>query len=113
MPATGPLPPRDAFGDSTLAPGDRAVRPTVYPKAIAVVATVASLYFGRDIFIPLAIAVLLTFALAPLVSFLRRFHLPRPVAAARGPAPPAQRMRAQAARLRPRRPRSGSRAPAP
>ena len=51
-----------------------------YPKALAVAGTVVALYFGRDIFMPLAIAVLLTFALAPLVSLLRKVRLPRPVA---------------------------------
>lgn len=54
--------------------------PAAYPKAIAVVATVAALYFGRDIFIPLALAILLTFAMAPLVSLLRRIRVPRPAA---------------------------------
>jgi len=54
--------------------------PASYPKAIAVVATVAALYFGRDIFIPLALAILLTFALSPLVSLLRRIRVPRPAA---------------------------------
>ena len=60
---------------------ERPVLPTSYPKAIAVVGTVAALYFGRDIFIPLAVAVLLTFALAPLVSFLKRVYIPRPAGA--------------------------------
>jgi predicted PurR-regulated permease PerM len=78
MPSAGP---KSGFDDDRMGSSDRAVHPTTYPKAIAVVATVAALYFGRDIFIPLAIAVLLTFALAPLVSFLRKFYLPRPVAA--------------------------------
>nr|WP_258045638.1 AI-2E family transporter [Mesorhizobium sp. NBSH29] len=50
------------------------------PTLITVAATVAALYFGRDIFLPLAVAVLLTFALAPVVSWLRRWRLPRPVA---------------------------------
>ena len=59
---------------------DRTVHPTAYPKAIAVVATVAALYFGRDIFIPLAVAILFTFTLAPLVSILRMVRVPRPVA---------------------------------
>jgi predicted PurR-regulated permease PerM len=40
-------------------------------------AIVSVLYFGREIFVPLALAVLLSFALAPLVQFLRRFHVPR------------------------------------
>ena len=59
---------------------DRTAHPAAYPKAIAVVATVAALYFGRDIFIPLAVAILLTFTLAPLVSILRQIRVPRPVA---------------------------------
>jgi predicted PurR-regulated permease PerM len=54
--------------------------PPAYPKAIAVIATVAALYFGREIFIPLAVAILLTFALAPLVAALRRVRVPRPPA---------------------------------
>jgi predicted PurR-regulated permease PerM len=41
------------------------------------VVVVAALYFGRDIFVPLALAVLLSFALAPVVSWLRRRGLPR------------------------------------
>ena len=54
--------------------------PPAYPKAIAVIATVAALYFGREIFIPLAVAILLTFALSPLVAALRRVRVPRPAA---------------------------------
>ncbi len=38
------------------------------------------LYFGRDIFVPIALAVLLSFALAPLTRLLQRFYLPRAVA---------------------------------
>ena len=41
---------------------------------IAVVAAV--LHFGRDVFLPLAIAMLITFALSPLVSYLRNKGLP-------------------------------------
>jgi predicted PurR-regulated permease PerM len=37
----------------------------------------AALYFGRDIFLPFALAILLAFALAPLVDWLRRFKIPR------------------------------------
>ena len=48
-----------------------------YPTLITVAATVAALYFGKDIFLPLAVAVLLTFALAPVVSWLRKLRLPR------------------------------------
>ena len=38
---------------------------------------VAALYFAREIFVPLALAVLLSFALGPLVLLLRRWHLGR------------------------------------
>lgn len=44
------------------------------------VAFVAALYFGRDILLPLAIAVLLTFALAPVVGWLCKQHIPRLIA---------------------------------
>lgn len=42
--------------------------------------SICGLYFGRDLFIPLTVAVLLAFLLAPLVVQLRRFGLPRPPA---------------------------------
>ncbi len=41
-----------------------------------IVIAVAALYFGRDIFVPLALAMLLSFALAPLVRRLRRLRVP-------------------------------------
>ena len=44
--------------------------------AIGVV-VVASLYFAREVFIPLVLAVLLSFVLAPVVNLLRRLHLGR------------------------------------
>lgn len=46
-------------------------------RLAVLVVVVAALYFGRDIFVPLALAVLLSFALAPVVSWLRRRGLPR------------------------------------
>lgn len=42
-----------------------------------IVLAIGGLYFGRDIFIPFALAVLLSFALTPLVDWFRRFKLPR------------------------------------
>jgi len=42
-----------------------------------VVLAIAGLYFGQDIFVPFALAILLSFALAPLVNWLRRWRLPR------------------------------------
>jgi predicted PurR-regulated permease PerM len=41
---------------------------------------IAGLYFGREIFVPVALAVLLSFVLAPFVSHLQSFRLPRVVA---------------------------------
>lgn len=41
------------------------------------IAAIVVLYVGKELLLPLAIAVLLTFALAPIVSFLRRMKLPR------------------------------------
>jgi predicted PurR-regulated permease PerM len=55
-------------------------RRTTLPPLVAVVGVIAILYIGRDVFLPLAIAILLTFALAPLVGLLRRAGAPRIVA---------------------------------
>ena len=41
---------------------------------------VAALYFARDILIPIVLAVLLTFVLTPLVTFLQRWRVPRTIA---------------------------------
>ncbi len=38
---------------------------------------IAALYFGRDVFVPLALAILLSFALGPFVMLLRRWHFGR------------------------------------
>ena len=40
-------------------------------------AIVAALYFGREVLLPMALAVLLSFVLAPLVKLLQRMYLPR------------------------------------
>src|SRR5580698_1349679 len=44
--------------------------------AVAVV-VIAGLYLGRTVLIPITLAVLLSFVLAPLVNLLRRIHLGR------------------------------------
>lgn len=41
------------------------------------VVVIAALYYGREVFIPLVLAILLSFVLAPVVSFLRRIYLGR------------------------------------
>ncbi|HMR31299.1 MAG TPA: AI-2E family transporter [Geminicoccaceae bacterium] len=40
-------------------------------------AIIAALYLGRDVFIPLALSILISFALAPIATRLRRLHLGR------------------------------------
>jgi predicted PurR-regulated permease PerM len=45
-----------------------------------IVLTVAALYIAREILIPIAVAVLLAFLLAPAVTWLQRRHLPRIIA---------------------------------
>ena len=47
------------------------------PSAITIGIVIAALYLGRDIFVPLAMAVLLSFMLAPVVAWLERLHVPR------------------------------------
>jgi predicted PurR-regulated permease PerM len=42
-----------------------------------ILVVIVALYFGRDIFVPLAIAVLLSFMLAPVIRGLRRLKLPK------------------------------------
>ena len=41
------------------------------------VVVVAALYFGREVLVPVALAVLLSFVLAPLVRLLQRWYVPR------------------------------------
>ena len=45
--------------------------------AIIAAMIIAMLYFGREIFVPIALAILLSFVLAPLVAILQRIHVPR------------------------------------
>ena len=71
--------------DSDKSPARLVLQPTVLsaPRAsgtqplVATVIVVGALYFGRDVFVPLALAGLLCFALAPLITALRRRGLPR------------------------------------
>ena len=47
---------------------------------ILAVIIISTLYFGRDIFVPVALAILLSFVLAPLVGILQRIRVPRGLA---------------------------------
>jgi len=48
--------------------------------AIIAVIIIATLYFGREIFVPVALAILLSLVLAPVVGILQRIHVPRGLA---------------------------------
>lgn len=47
--------------------------------AILAALIVATLYFGRDVFVPVALSILLSFVLAPLVRALQDFRVPRAI----------------------------------
>src|SRR5262245_13386959 len=47
--------------------------------AVVAAIIIGALYVGRDVFIPVALAILLSFALAPPVRLLQRAHVPRAV----------------------------------
>lgn len=64
---------RDDWGDVLI----RGSSARASETAVVIAAVVAALYFGRDIFVPLALAILLSFILAPLTLLLRRLHFGR------------------------------------
>jgi predicted PurR-regulated permease PerM len=59
-----------------VAPSENGLRDTAYAAVIAAV-VVALVYFGRPLLVPLALSILMAFALAPVVEFLRRLRLGR------------------------------------
>src|SRR3954453_583801 len=48
--------------------------------AVLAVIIIMTLYFGREIIMPISLAILLSFVLAPLVGLLQRIRIPRAVA---------------------------------
>ena len=67
--------------DAGSAPGslypERAAECLPAGTLVAGAIVIGALYFGRDVFVPLALAVLLSFVLAPLAGRLQRFRLGR------------------------------------
>src|SRR5690606_16773490 len=59
---------------------DRDLTRIALPPAVTIVGVTAILYLGKDVLLPLAIALLLTFALAPIVSALRKMSVPKVIA---------------------------------
>lgn len=72
MPAIVPF--RQPILSTAAAPG------TVLEKAVIGVIVIAALKFGSELFVPLAISVLLAFSLSPVVRFLRRRRVPHVLA---------------------------------
>jgi predicted PurR-regulated permease PerM len=66
----------DKTGVSTDGPGRSGLVSGVAAAILAVI-IVATLYFGRELFIPIALAILLSFVLAPLAQILQRWYIPR------------------------------------
>jgi predicted PurR-regulated permease PerM len=48
-------------------------------SAVIAAIIIGALYFGREVFVPIALAILLSFVLAPLVRLLQRWRIPRAV----------------------------------
>jgi predicted PurR-regulated permease PerM len=59
-----------------IAPSETGLRETAYAAVIAAV-VVALVYFGRPLLVPLALSILMAFALAPVVELLRRLRIGR------------------------------------
>jgi predicted PurR-regulated permease PerM len=75
-----------AYPSASTAPAAIASEPTprmlVAVGALTVVAVVAALYLARAFFVPLLLGILASYALRPLVDWLKLCRVPRPVAAA-------------------------------
>lgn len=54
----------------------------ILEKCVISVIVIGALYFGNELFVPLAISVLLAFALSPVVRFLKRQRIPQGLAVA-------------------------------
>ncbi|MGB5132869.1 MAG: AI-2E family transporter [Steroidobacteraceae bacterium] len=77
QPPAAPRP--DAAQSVVRAPGDHR---NVSLALLATIAVVIALYFGSSVFIPVMLAVLLTYALSPVVDLLHKWKIPRVVGAA-------------------------------
>lgn len=73
----GPLP---VAADLPARAAEALSRPPLTYGLVSTAVIVAALYFGRDLLMPLALAILVGFVLDPLVSWLKRRGVPRAVA---------------------------------
>src|SRR5262245_29076385 len=72
--------PSDATRPKTTRPQNYAVPGQVTMNVIFAFVVIGALYFARDILMPFALAVLLSFVLAPLVKRLQKWYVPRGLA---------------------------------
>jgi predicted PurR-regulated permease PerM len=78
----------DVAVDTLAAPAEatgrasRISRLTIAVGILTIIALVASLYLARAFFVPLLIGILASYALSPVVDWLKACHVPRPAAAA-------------------------------
>ena len=70
---TSPAPPADP---PAVAPAQTPSAPSLFGLLVAVV-IIAALYLAREVLIPVTLAILLSFVLAPLVGWLRRLPIGR------------------------------------
>lgn len=77
MPPQAPQP--SPFAGTRLAVAEARKSGSLFRLAVGVV-IVAALYLGQQILVPITLAVLLAFLLAPLVNLLRRWRVPRSIA---------------------------------
>lgn len=63
---------------STKKPGDGRGWPI---KTLALIAIIAVLYIGKPVFLPIAVALILSFLLRPVVRLLKEFHIPKTLGA--------------------------------
>lgn len=74
-------PARHVRPTASVLPPDFVALATIVLATIMAIATVSILYFLRELFIPMVLAILLSFVLAPAMRFLQRLRFPRLVAA--------------------------------
>ena len=77
--ATGPKRMAEPISSLPQRQGNPVAGTTLTAVLLSVV-VVAALYFGREVLVPIALAVLLSFVLAPFVRFLQNWFIPRFVA---------------------------------
>ena len=67
---------------STVSAGESGPALAISVVVLAVLATLYTMYFAREFFVPIVFAVLLNFLLSPLIRVLQRFKIPPPAGAA-------------------------------